>query len=97
VWRGLLIAAAEGARMIFSKLARIITIVGFVNGLSNVLLGLVIATELIGSYEATLAPYTSRSSSWQLIDRANYIILAAAELGAWATVFQAQGVDSVRW
>jgi len=76
--RGLLIAA-EGARMIFTKLARMITIVGFVNGLSNALLGLATATELIGSYEAALARYTSRSSSWQLIDRAK-TILAAAEL-----------------
>jgi hypothetical protein len=79
--------------MIFTKLARIITIVGFVNGLSNVLLGLAIATELIGSYEAALARYTSRSSSWQLIDRANYTILATAELSALVSVFQVHGVD----
>ena len=65
--------------MIFTKLARILAIVNFVSGLSNVLLGLATATELIGSYEAALARYTNMPF-WQRIDRANCTIFAAAEL-----------------
>ena len=73
--------------MIFTHLARLIAIAAFVLGLIQLLLGIAIATELIGPYEAALARYAGRaSSSGQVINEGMYIILFAVGLGTLAEI-----------
>jgi hypothetical protein len=49
--------------MIFTHLARLLAIIALVFGLYRILLGLAIATELVGPYEVALARYTTAPSS----------------------------------
>lgn len=72
--------------MIFTHLARLLAIIALVFGLSRILLGLAIATELVGRYEVALARYTTAPSSGQVIDRGIYIILFAIGLGTLAEI-----------
>ena len=72
--------------MIFTHLARLLAIAGFVLGLSSILLGLAIATEVLGPYEAALARYTFRWSSGQVIEVGVYSILFAIALGTLAEI-----------
>ena len=67
--------------MFFSKSARILAIIAFAFGLLQLVLGLSIATDLIGPYEDALRRFTTKSSSGQVIDAGGYAILIAAALG----------------
>jgi hypothetical protein len=58
----------------------------FVLALGNFLLGLAIATELLGPYEAALARYSISSSSGKMIDSGWYGILIAIGLGTLAEI-----------
>jgi hypothetical protein len=72
--------------MIFSNLARIFAVLGFIGSLSLILIGLSIANELFGPYEEMLARYTTSPSSGKLIDQGFYGILVAVALGTLAEI-----------
>lgn len=72
--------------MIFSHLARLAAIAVFLLGLFRLLLGLAIATDFLGPYEAALARYTTSSSSGQVIESALYGIAFAIALGTLAEI-----------
>ena len=72
--------------MIFTHLARLLSIAALLLGLLHVLLGLAIATEFIGPYQAALARYTTKSSSGQVINEGAYIVLFAIALGTLAEI-----------
>ena len=72
--------------MIFTHLARLLSIAALVLGLFRVLLGVAIATEFIGPYEAALGRYTNSSSAGQVIDTGVYIVLFAVALGTLAEI-----------
>lgn len=72
--------------MFFTRLAQLVAILALLLGVSRVLLGLAIATELLGPYEAALARYTNAPSSGQVIDRGIYIVLFAIGLGTLAEI-----------
>jgi hypothetical protein len=78
--------SVEEARMFFSKLARLIAIVAFVLGLFGILLGIAIAMELVGPYEAALARYTGSLSSGQVIVGGIFTIVIAVALGTLAEI-----------
>jgi hypothetical protein len=66
-----------------TALSRLVASVVFVLAPFRVLLGLAIAREYLGPYEAALARYTTASSSGQMID---YAILLAIGLGTLAEI-----------
>ena len=72
--------------MIFTHLARLLSIAAVLFGLYQVLLGLAIATEFIGPYQAALARYTTKLSSGQVIGAGTYKILVAIALGTLAEI-----------
>lgn len=72
--------------MFFTRLARLVAILVFVLAVFQVLLGVAIATEFVGPYEAALARYTAASSSGEVIDRGLYSILFALGLGTLAEI-----------
>jgi hypothetical protein len=67
--------------MFFTHLGRVIAILGLLLAISQIALGVMIATEFIGPYEAALARYSSASSSGQIINRGSYAVLASIVLG----------------
>jgi hypothetical protein len=75
--------------MMFIKLARILSIVGLILGVFQLLLGIAIATGFIGPYEVALARYAGASSSGAVIDRGLYIVLVAIAFGALAEIKRA--------
>jgi len=72
--------------MFFTRLAGLVATLVFVLALIQVLLGVAIATEFIGPYEASLARYSTASSSGQMMDRGIYGILFALGLGTLAEI-----------
>lgn len=70
--------------MFFSKLARLLAILAFVFGLLWTVLGILIATELLGPYQAALARYTTDLSSEAVIYQGIYAIVFAVALGTLA-------------
>ena len=73
--------------MIFSKLARLLAIVGLGFGVLRVLMGYAIATGQVGPYADALARYApGYASSGQVIDKGLYTILVAIALGTLAKI-----------
>jgi hypothetical protein len=68
--------------MIFTKLGRIVAVLALVLGILTLLMGVSIATGVVGPYDAALARYFGRArSSGAVIDRGIYAILFAIALG----------------
>lgn len=72
--------------MIFTHLARLVAAVTLFLGGFHILLGVAIATEFMGPYEATLARYSGKSSAGQIIDKGIYIAVFAIALGTLAEI-----------
>ena len=66
--------------MFFTHLGRVIAILALVFGIFQITLGVLIANESLGPYEAALARYGIKSSG-QIIDRGTYTVLASIVLG----------------
>jgi hypothetical protein len=72
--------------MKFSKLAQLLAIAGFVLGLSQILLGIAVATEFFGPYEVFQPRYLGSRSSGEAINWGGYAILLAVALGTLAEI-----------
>lgn len=73
--------------MIFSHLARILAILGFIFGVGRVVMGYSIASGHSGPYADALARYApGYTSSGQLIDAGLYTIMAAVLVGTLAEI-----------
>ena len=72
--------------MFFTRLARVVAVIGFALGVFRTLLGFAIATGILGPYEAALARYTTASSSGVVIDRGLMVIVFAIALGTLAEI-----------
>jgi hypothetical protein len=71
--------------MFFTAIARIIAILAFITGLFQLVMGVGIATDVIGPYEWALQRYGANSSG-EMIDRGIYITIFAAALGTLAEI-----------
>lgn len=71
--------------MFFSHVARVVAVLALVMSIIEVLMGLSIANEWIGS-AADLDRYTTAATTGQLIDRGIYKILVAVALGTLAEI-----------
>ena len=68
--------------MLFTHLGRIVAFLALVVGIFNVVIGVSIATEMLGPYQATLATRFPRArSSGAVIDRGIYTVLFSIALG----------------
>ena len=68
--------------MLFTHLGRIVALLALVGGILYVVIGVSIATEMLGPYQATLARYFPRArSSGAIIDRGIYVVLFSIALG----------------
>jgi hypothetical protein len=67
--------------MFFTHLGRVIAILVLVLGVMRIILGVLIANEFIGPYEAALARYTRASSSGEVIDTGIYAVLFGVAFG----------------
>ena len=72
--------------MFFTRLARVVAVIGLVLGVFRALLGLAIAAGYIGPYEAALARYTTASSSGEAISSGLIMTLLALALGTLAEI-----------
>lgn len=72
--------------MFFSKTARILSIIALFFGLLDFVLGLSVAAEVLGPYEAARARILGKMSSGQAMDRGMYITLFAVALGTLAEI-----------
>ena len=72
--------------MFFTRLARVVAVIGFALGAFRTLVGFAIATGVIGPYEAALARYAPASSSGAVIDNGVNMILFAIALGTLAEI-----------
>lgn len=68
--------------MLFTHLGRIVALLALVGGILYVVIGVSIATEILGPYEATLRTLFPRArSSGAVIDRGLYVVLFSIALG----------------
>jgi hypothetical protein len=67
--------------MFFTHLGRFVAILALVFGISQIALGVLIATEFMGPYEAALARYSTASSSGEIINRGTYAVFLSIALG----------------
>ncbi|MBX4989569.1 hypothetical protein [Rhizobium lentis] len=73
--------------MFFTKLVTIVAWVLLVGSVTRIVIGLGIATEILGPYEEALRRYGGRAeSSGAIIDRGVYALLVAIALGALAEI-----------
>lgn len=68
--------------MFFSRIVRIVAVLGLAAGVLKILSGLSIATEMFGPYEENLRRYGgAAASSGEIIDRGLYVALVSLALG----------------
>ncbi|MBB2674530.1 UNVERIFIED_ORG: diacylglycerol kinase family enzyme [Rhizobium esperanzae] len=73
--------------MIFTKLARIVAWLALIAGAGQLAIGVGIASEFLGPYDAALARYApGAANSGDVIDRGLYVLIFAISLGALAEI-----------
>lgn len=77
--------------MILTRAAQIVAILVFIFGISEIILGVMIANSLLGSIPLALALYTPASSPGAVIDRGVYAIVLAVGLGLLAELCSVSG------
>jgi hypothetical protein len=67
--------------MFFTHLGRVIAILALILGAMRIILGVLIAEEFLGPYEAALARYGRASSAGEVINTGVYVVLLGVTFG----------------
>ena len=67
--------------MFFTHLGRVIAVLALALGVMRVVLGVLIAEDFLGPYEAALARYTRASNAGEVINTGIYAVLISIALG----------------
>lgn len=67
--------------MFFTHLGRVVAILALVLGVMRIILGVLIAEEFLGPYEAALARYTRSSNAGEVINTGIYVVLVSVAFG----------------